>query len=108
MSSLGKSDELMRAVDDLRLALTGEPNQEASSGHLGFNRCKSKQSLTRMCFWHPTIMLPVVGTKTVLVDGNEFVCRPGSLLQLPAGSVSTLKTRPQFQPILLFGDCGAV
>lgn len=94
MSKLDKSDELLRAVHDLRLALTGESNQETSSAHLGFNRCKSKQSLTRMCFWHPTIMLPAVGTKTVLVGDNEFVCRPGSLLQLPAGVSFDVENAP--------------
>lgn len=62
---------------------------------LGVNRCRSRQSLTRMTVAAPTIMLPLVGAKRITVAEQSYVAGPGEFLILPRTTVFDVENIPE-------------
>lgn len=77
------SRDIAKSISELAYLLDKEGEISNTAANLGIYRCDSKQSLTRMNFGVPTILLPVVGTKTVIIQGREFFCKSGQFLLLP-------------------------
>jgi AraC-like DNA-binding protein len=77
--------DIADVIDELKLELDHNKvrGHEHSSNQIGVNRCKIKQSLTRMCFGVPTIMLTVRGQKHVTMGDSIFKLVPGDMLILP-------------------------
>lgn len=73
------------AMEELRLELDREVTsaEEGYSDRLGINRCKAKQSLTRMCFGAPTVMMTVVGEKIVTIEDRQYRLKSGDMFMLP-------------------------
>ncbi|MDP1737664.1 MAG: helix-turn-helix domain-containing protein [Caulobacter sp.] len=62
--------------------------------HVGVNRCRSLQSLTRMTVTAPTLMLPLVGAKRITVAGENHEAGPGEYLVLPRATVFDVENIP--------------
>lgn len=73
------------AMRQLQRILDNNAESDILASHVGINRCRRIQSLTRMSFGVPTVMLPVLGTKTIIVEEREYACKQGQLLILPGG-----------------------
>lgn len=61
---------------------------------VGVNRCRSLQRLTRMTVAAPTVMLPLVGAKRVVVAEQVYRAGPGDYLVLPQGTVFDVENIP--------------
>ena len=88
------SREVSDAVRALAYLLRGDAAFANAAANLGINRCRTKQTLTQMSFGVPTVLLPVVGTKTVIIEDSEFICKPGQLLMLPEGVSFDVENAP--------------
>ncbi len=91
------------AIQGLRRTLEANVDSGMLGSHVGINRCQTKQSLTRMSFGAPTVMLPVLGTKTVIAEDHEYVCKPGELLMLPDGLSFDVENAPDRQSARYLG-----
>lgn len=75
--------ELSDAFQGLRHTLGDASTADIFSAQVGINRCRSTQSLTRMNFGVPTVLMPVIGTKSIDVEHHEYASTPGQMLILP-------------------------
>lgn len=91
------SPDLAEALQGLRRTLDSNAETDMLSAQIGINRCRTKQSLTRMSFGVPSILIPVIGTKTVIVEEQEYSCNPGQLLILPGGTSFDVENAPDRQ-----------
>jgi AraC-like DNA-binding protein len=85
MTKPATSDDILNAVAELRSELdrSSAPDNDGYAGHLGINRCKTRQPLTRMCFGVPTVMMTITGRKIVSIENDTYQLSPGDMLMLP-------------------------
>lgn len=66
-------------VDELTGSAPGVPHRA------WINRCTARQSLRRVVFERPTVLLAALGRKDVIVDNAAYSSMDGSILLVPAG-----------------------
>lgn len=74
------------SITKLLNAVEQDQDRWMLNDHLGINRCTSRQELTEMTLRYPTVMIPLRGTKEVLVGDNNHVITPGKMAILPSGT----------------------
>lgn len=82
-------------VSQLAAEITRGGLADLAPHRLGVNRCRSKQSLTRMTVNAPTVMLPLVGAKRITVAEQSYKAGPGELLVLPTATVFDVENIPE-------------
>ncbi|MDP2740544.1 MAG: helix-turn-helix domain-containing protein [Pseudorhodobacter sp.] len=75
----------------------------AAMRYFGVNRCRSLQSLTRMTFTAPTLMIPLVGVKRIFVDEQSYRAGQGDCLILPPHTVFDVENIPDAQTTRYLG-----
>lgn len=87
---MDRTKSLLQLADEIERACASGPGQH----RIGVNRCRSVQSLTRMTVTAPTLMLPLEGTKRIIVAEQSYHARPGEILLLPRNAVFDVENTP--------------
>ena len=64
---------------------------------VGVYHCQARQCLTRMSVAAPTLMMPLIGSKRIVVAEQSYIAAAGEYLVLPPGAGFDVENRPDPQ-----------